>query len=424
MVHVHIIGAGMAGLAAAVKLAKSDIPVTVYEAAGQAGGRCRSFYDTNLKARIDNGNHLMLSGNYSVEEYLETVDAKDSFNVPVEAVFPFLDLDNGERWAIRPGKGRLPFWLFDKKRNVPGATIGEYFKALKIYFATDKKTVTDCVGLTGKLYQRFWDPLTLAVLNTPPNQASAILLEQVLKETFFKGSKYCRPMIAKEGLSESLVDPALKYLKTKGAEVKLNTRLMKLEGEGAALKALVFGKEKVVLEGDDDRIIFALPPNALKSFFPDQKMPDQFHPIANVHFKLDEKGEGFGDVPFLGLIGGAAHWLFIRNNIASVTISAADNLAALKSEEVAKLIWRDVAKALGLNAKKVPKNRVIREKRATFSQTPAEVAKRPNPWGPIKGVYLAGDWTNTHIPATIESAVRSGFRAAEVLAEDNQLKLA
>lgn len=414
----------MAGLAAAVKLTKSDIPVTVYEGAGQAGGRCRSFYDSNLKAKIDNGNHLMLSGNYSVEAFVDTVDAKDSFNVSGEAVFPFLDLVSGEKWAVRPGKGRLPFWLFDKKRNVPGATTGEYLRALNIYFATDKKTITDCVGTSGALYERFWDPLTLAVLNTPSDQASAILLEEVLKETFFKGSKFCRPMIAKEGLSESLVDPALKYLKAKGAEVKLNARLMRLEGDGAVLKALVFGKEKVILNGENDRIIFALPPKALATFFPDQMMPDKFHPIANVHFKLDQKGMSFGDVPFLGLIGGAAHWLFIRNNIASVTISAADDLATLKSEEVAELIWRDVAKALGMSAKKVPKNRVIREKRATFSQTPEQVAKRPNAWGPIKGVYLAGDWTNTHIPATIESAVRSGFKAAEVLAEDNQLKLA
>lgn len=423
MVRVHIIGAGMAGLAAAVKLTKSDIPVTVYEAAGQAGGRCRSFYDSTLKTRIDNGNHLMLSGNYSVEAYLETVDAKDSFDVPDEAVFPFLDLDSGEKWAVRPGPGRLPFWLFDKNRNVPGATTGEYLRALNIYFATGKKTVTDCVGNSGALFERFWDPLTLAVLNTPSDQASAILLEEVLKETFFKGSKFCRPMIAKEGLSESLIDPALQYLKAKGAEVKLNTRLTKLEGEGATLKALVFGKEKVVLDSENDRIIFALPPSALKTFFPDQMMPDQFHPIANVHFKLDEKGMSFGDVPFLGLIGGAAHWLFIRNNVASVTISAADSLADLKTEEVAHLIWRDVAKALGMDPKKVPKNRVIREKRATFSQTPEQVAKRPNPWGPIKGVYLAGDWTNTDIPATIESAVRSGFKAAVALAEDNQLKL-
>ncbi len=413
----------MAGLAAAVKLTKSDIPVTVYEGAGQAGGRCRSFYDSNLKARIDNGNHLMLSGNGSVEDYLETVDAKDSFEVPGEAVFPFLDLVSGEKWAVRPGKGRLPFWLFDKKRNVPGATTIEYLSALNIYFATNKKTVSDCVGNSGKLFERFWEPLTLAVLNTPPRQGSAILLEAVMKETFFKGSKFCRPMIAKQGLSESLVDPALKYLKSKGAKVKLNTRLTRLEGEGAVLKALVFGKEKVVLDSTNDRIIFALPPTTLKSFFPDQKMPDKFHPIANVHFKLDEKGKRFGDVPFLGLIGGAAHWLFIRNNIASVTISAADNLADLKADEVAKLIWRDVARALGMNAKKLPKNRVIREKRATFSQTPKQVAKRPNSWGPIKGVYLAGDWTNTEIPATIESAVRSGFKAAEVLAEDNQLKL-
>jgi len=412
----------MAALSAAVKLTKSRIPCTIYEGAGQAGGRCRSFYDDKLKARIDNGNHLMLSGNYSVKEYLETIGALDSFDIPAEAAFPFLDLDTGERWQVRPG-GRIPLWLFDKARNVPGAKTAEYLVALNIYLSTDKKTVTDCVGSKGKLFERFWDPLTLAALNTPTHLASARLLEEVLKETFFKGSKFCRPMVAREGLSESLVDPALAYLKDKGVPVHLNTRLQKLEGEGAHLKALNFGAKKVTLDPKEDRIIFALPPNLLSGFFPGQTVPEKFHPIANVHFKLKTRGPGFENVPFLGLIGGAAHWLFIRNNIASVTISAADDLAKFTTEEVAALIWRDVAKALEMDPKKVPPNRVIREKRATFSQTPAEVQKRPGPRGSVKGVYLAGDWTNTHIPATIESAVRSGHNAVKLLAEDNRLKL-
>jgi len=179
-----------------------------------------------------------------------------------------------------------------------------------------------------------------------------------------------------------------------------------------------------VLDEKPDRIIFALPPAVLSSFLPGFQMPDQFHPIANVHFKLKSKGNKFGDVPFLGLLGGAAHWLFIRHEIASVTISAADDLADMKTDEVAKLIWRDVAKALEMDPKKVPPNRVIREKRATFSQTPAQVMKRPGPRGPVKGVYLAGDWTNTHIPATIESAIRSGHLAAKALAKDEGLRLA
>lgn len=412
----------MAGLAAAVKLAKSSIPATLYEGAGQAGGRCRSFFDEKLGAKIDNGNHLMLSGNFSVGEYLETIGAKDSFDIPSEAVFPFLDLDSGERWEVKPG-GRIPFWLFQKGRNVPGVTFGEYLAAFKIYLSTDKKTVTDCVGSSGKLFERFWDPLTLAALNTPTGEASARLLEEVLKETFFKGSKYCRPMVAKEGLSDSLVDPALDYLAKKGIRVNLNTRLSRLEGEGAVLKALVFGKKRAVLDPKTDRIIFALPPGATQGFFPGLTVPSEFHPIANVHFKLGQKGNGFADVPFLGLLGGTAHWLFIRGNIASVTISAADGLANMKTGDVAALIWRDVAMALKLDPKKVPANRVIREKRATFSQTPEQAAKRPGPRGPVKGLYLAGDWTNTHIPATIESAVRSGFEAVKTLARDEGLKL-
>lgn len=422
MTRVHVIGAGMAGLAAAVKLA-DKAEVHLYEGAGQAGGRCRSFYDNTLKAKIDNGNHLMLSGNFSVREYIRTIGSDRSFEIPGNAIFPFLDLRTGERWEVRPGKGRLPLWLLDRKRSIPGVKWGEYLSALKIYWSSDKKTVTDCVGREGLLYDRFWDPLTLAALNTPAEKASAQLLHAVLSETFFKGSPHCRPMVAKEGLSESLIDPAVAFLKEKGATLHFNTRLTKLAGEGAALKALVFGKKVVELDPEQDRIVFALAPAVLKSFFPGLDLPDAYHPIANVHFKLANKGKGFGDVPFLGLLGGTAHWLFIRHNIASVTISAADNLADMETAEVAKVIWRDVAKALDQDPKKVPPNRVIREKRATFSQTPDQVAKRANPRGPVKGLYLAGDWTDTGIPATIESAVRSGFEAARLLGRDNGLKL-
>jgi len=419
MNHVHIIGAGMAGLAAALKLTTDGVAVTVYEAAGHAGGRCRSFRDETLGRVIDNGNHLVLSGNLSVQSFLAMTGARDSFEVASEATFPFLDLKSGERWQVRPGSGRLPLWLLRKGRGIPGVKFPEYFSALRINNAAPGMSVAETVGGRGLLYERFWDPLTLAALNTPSDQASALLLKAVLKETFFRGSKYCRPMVAKQGLSQSFIDPALKLLRAKGVKVHFKNRLSEVVRDRGRVAALKFGAKTVPLM-DHDSVILALPPNITSALVKEVEGPSEFHAIVNVHYRLPKKLSA-GEVPFLGLLGGTAHWLFIRGDIASVTVSAADDLADMSSDEIAKLIWRDVSAALGTPEAQLPRCRVIKEKRATFSQTPASLILRAPQKGPLAGLYLAGDWTQTYIPATIESAVRSGFFAAQaIMRERNQ----
>ncbi|MEE8258323.1 MAG: hydroxysqualene dehydroxylase HpnE [Sphingomonadales bacterium] len=410
MARVHIIGAGMAGLTAAVKLAGAGLEVHLYESSGQAGGRARSFHDEALDCLIDNGNHLLLTGNYSVRNYLKIIGAEETFAISDEAVFPFLDLATGERWRVRPGKGRLPLWLFNKNRSIPGVKAAEFWSVRKIYFAGKTKTVEDCTQY-GPLFDRFWEPMTLAALNTPADVASAYLLKAVLKETFFKGATYCRPMIAKDGLSESLVIPALDFIRAKGGTVHFNHRLTGKNFQDAEVKELIFGKKKIEL--GNDQVILAVPPAIAAEMLPGLLVPTEFHAIVNAHFKLKKKQSD--DIIFLGLLGGVAHWLFLRGDIASVTVSAADRLAEKSSTDIAKLLWADVARALALDPKKIPRHSIIKEKRATFSQTPTSLYTRPRTKGQSGRLYLAGDWINTGIPATIESAVRSGFMAAKAV---------
>ena len=126
MRHVHIIGAGMAGLSAALQLALAGEKVTLYEAAPFAGGRCRSFHDREIGCRIDNGNHLILSGNTAIADYLTLTNALDTMGGPGEALFPFMDVQTGERWTVRPNMGPLPWWLFKEKRRVGGTKPADY----------------------------------------------------------------------------------------------------------------------------------------------------------------------------------------------------------------------------------------------------------------------------------------------------------
>ncbi|HXV74347.1 MAG TPA: hydroxysqualene dehydroxylase HpnE, partial [Sphingomonadales bacterium] len=367
MKRLHVIGAGLAGLAAAVKAASQGLKVSLYEGASAAGGRARSFFDETLQCRIDNGNHLVLSGNHSVGQYLDLIGARDAFHVPPRAVFPFIDLASGERWAVQPGKGRSPLWIFKRGRGVPGTALRDIWDALKVRYFSRGKRLQECVRRERPLYSRFWEPLTLAALNTPADLASAWLLGAVLRESFFLGEAACRPMVAKEGLSESLVDPALAYLKTKDAAVAFQTRLTAMENDGGRVTALVFGNRRVPLEAGE-AVVLALPPWQVKEILPIVSVPETFHAIVNVHFKV-KTPRAFAETPFVGILNGTAQWVFVRENIASVTVSAADALAEESADAIAGKTWPEAAQALGLTGP-MPPLRVIKEKRATFSQTP------------------------------------------------------
>jgi phytoene dehydrogenase-like protein len=169
---VHVVGAGLAGLAAAVRLAEAGLAVRVHEAAPQAGGRCRSYQDQALGRVIDNGNHLLLSGNASALRYLQTIGAADSLAGPASTSFPFLDLATGRRWVLRPNAGLLPVWLLQKDRRVPESRLLDYLKAWRLAAAGPEAAVAECLRDSGVLWERFGAPLATAVLNTPPDQAS------------------------------------------------------------------------------------------------------------------------------------------------------------------------------------------------------------------------------------------------------------
>src|SRR5207253_3488527 len=117
---VHIVGAGLAGLAAAVRLSAAGRSVALYESSQHAGGRCRSYFDAELGCRIDNGNHLLLAGNTAAMAYVERIGALDTFERPAEAEIPFIDIVSSERWALRPNQGAMPWWLLSPARRVPG----------------------------------------------------------------------------------------------------------------------------------------------------------------------------------------------------------------------------------------------------------------------------------------------------------------
>lgn len=409
---IHVIGAGVAGLAAAVRLAEKGHRVILHDSAGHGGGRCRSYFDAHLDRRIDNGNHLMLSGNWAIRDYLQTVGTADSLTGPEDASFPFRDLRTGDAWTVTPDPGRVPWSILFGAGRVPGTRLSEYLRVRHLACAGPDATVADCLDGPGTLFEKFWEPLAVGVLNTPVETASARLLWPVVKETFGRGRAACRPLMARTGLSESFVDPALSYLAGKGAEVRFNNRLRALDLDDGQVRALDFAGATVVLE-PGDQIVLAVPAWAAADLLPGLNGPDDSHAIVNAHFRL--VGPVPSAPPLVGLVGGTAHWVFLRGDVASVTVSAADDLAAETNEAIAQRLWPEVRAALGLADGPLPLWRIVKEKRATISQTPAQDRRRPQPRTDWRNLVLAGDWTATGLPATIEGSIRSGFRAADLI---------
>jgi hydroxysqualene dehydroxylase len=407
---VHVIGAGLAGLAAAVRLSERRTNVFLHEAAGHAGGRCRSYHDPALDMAIDNGNHLLLSANHAALAYLAVIGAAAKLVGPAHAEFAFVDLAGGERWTLRINDGRLPWWIFDKSRRVPDTTAGDYLSFARLLWTSQKKTICETVKCAGPLYERLARPLWLAALNTDPKEAGARLAGAVIRETLARGGKACRPLIAREGLGHVFVEPALRFLRERNVKVELGHRVRALDFRQGKVAALDFGDDRVAI-GDGDGVILAVPPAVAADLVPDLKTPGEFRAIVNAHFRIDPPA---GLAPIIGIVNGTIEWLFSFEHRLSVTISCADRLLDVARETLAQKIWQEVATVAGL-PKAMPPWQIVRERRATFAATPVEDAKRPGAITAWSNLFLAGDWTNTGLPATIEGAVRSGNRSADLV---------
>ena len=274
----HVIGAGVAGLSAAVRLAEAGLDVVVHEAARAAGGRCRSYYDQALGLVIDNGNHLLLSGNHTALDYLGRIGSLDTLAGPPSAVFDFADLRSGERWRIRPNDGRVPWWLLDRNRRAPGTALREYFAPLAAFLAPATATLAQTMSCAGPLYERLWRPVLLAGLNTDPREGSALLAAAMLRETLGAGGRACRPLIARRGLSRAFIDPALAFLAAREAKARFGERLRGVRFEGARAAALDFEAESLTLS-DDDGVVIAVPPWVAGDLLPDLETPDEHRAI-------------------------------------------------------------------------------------------------------------------------------------------------
>jgi hydroxysqualene dehydroxylase len=406
---VHIVGAGLAGLSAGVGLVGSRREIVVHELARHAGGRCRSYFEPALGLTIDNGNHLLLSANRAALAFLKTIGSEGKLVGPPQAEFAFADLASGERWVLRPNDGPLPWWIFSKRRRVPGTRGADYLSLAKLLGKKVDRPIGEIIDCEGVLYERLSRPVLLAALNADPPEASSRLAAAVLRETLLKGGRATRPLVAEEGLGSAFIDPALAFLERNGVQLRFSYQLRRLEFLGDRVRALDFGEDIVEL-APNDVVILAVPAAVAALLAPGVSTPNAFRAIVNAHFKFDPPKS---QPKIMSIVNGTVEWLFAFPGRLSATISAADRWIEAPREELAKKIWDDIAAITGVS-REMPPWIIIKERRATFAALPDENAKRPQSETPWRNLLLAGDWTATGLPATIEGAIRSGNRAAHL----------
>ncbi len=387
----------------------------VLEASGKAGGRCRSYHDDRLGRRIDNGNHLILTANRAVLDWAVRIGGDGALHAMPEAAFPFLDLADGARWTV--SLGAKPLDLLRKSARPPGVSLADMLRQGALLMTARRgRSVADALPGRGALWHGFWDPMTRAILNEPPETGDARLLRAVMLRSFARGAAACRPVLAPDGLGTALIDPALDLLGRRGVTIRYRSPLRDISKDGDRITALHLRDDRIDL-GPRDAAILALPPQALAQLLPGIDVPPPGRSIVNAHFVAPDSGLP----PILATLNAATQWIFRRGDVVSVTVSAAEDspVGELDRDAALALLWSEVAQAIGAHGATVPPAmpaaRFLRERAATFDQSPAGSARRSPPrtrWG---NLVLAGDHTATGLPATLEGAVLSGLAAARLV---------
>ncbi|MDE1180261.1 hydroxysqualene dehydroxylase HpnE [Paraburkholderia sp.] len=409
---VHVIGAGLAGLSAAVQLQRRGAQVVLHEAGSQAGGRCRTYYDRALGATIDSGNHLMLSGNSATLNFTRIIGSGDELTGPDQAVYPFVDLATNARWTIKLSPGRFPWWIFDASVRVPNTLPTDYLALAPLPFAKTGRTVAETMRCNGPVWDRLLRPFLLALVNVEPRDATAELIAAVFRDTLSMGGQACRPLVARNGLSSAFIDPALRLLQHGGAVIRLESPLKQLEfADNGRVAALHAGDERIVLE-PGEAVVLAVPGDVAQTLVPGLTAPNRSTTTVSAHFAIDPPMV----LPTVtGLLNGTADWLFSFDGRLSATVGAAERLIDTPRETLAKTIWADVAKAANLPVEPMPSWQIEIDRHAGFAAVPDQEMRRPGTRTRWNNLMLAGDWTATGLPATIEGAIRSGQKAVDAL---------
>lgn len=431
---VVVVGAGFAGFSAAVRLADAGRKVVLVEATRAGGGRSRSFlHDSGIE--LDNGQHLMMGCYFETLAFLRAIGAEGNVSFQRNLALDMVK-DGGGRVKLRCPALPAPLHLAAGLMSMRGLGVLHKASALRMGLfmrgevaRPDDNETCDTwlrrLGQTQGIRGAFWDPLIWAVLNDDPLVASAAMLVAVLERAFLGTRDASRLGVPRLPLSRLYVDDAVAHLQKKNAELRFAAPMRGILVDDRGVSGVQLRNGDVIATRE---VVSAVPPPALLDALPEAALRDPVFqdvaklgtsPIVNLWLFLDRPL--FDDVPFLGLVGSPLHWLFDRSRIEgredgdtllNVTISGARGFVDDRPEVLVDLFKAEAARYFPGRRFTVLRHKVVKEKRATISHAAGTYHRRPEVKSPIPGLWLAGDWVRTGLPATIESACASGHMAA------------
>ena len=441
-----VIGAGFAGLSAAVRLAREGARVIVLEARSRLGGRATAFADRETGELVDNGQHVLFGCYVETLSFLCDIGALD--HVRRQPQLSLMMIDRAGRvsrlecprlpsplhliagvleWEALTWTDRLSVLHMATPLRLARRAIRDSASGAQKIAASPGETVESWLirnGQTARLREMLWEPLALAALNQPATQAAAPLFARVLAEMFGGDSSAASILLPTVPLDAMYADPARRFIERRGGEVRTGTRAV-VQLKGGAIGAVGAGREVLSVQA----VIAAVPWFAFAELFEgdagdlqpviDRSRALASSPIVTVNLWFDRP---VMDEPFVGLPGRSMQWVFNTRagsggdtSHLSLVSSGARLLTDRGNEDLIGVAYRELVEALPeAGQARLIRGAVIREPRATFSLAPGQPA-RPGTATPVRRLYLAGDWIDTGLPATIESAVRSGHRAAEAV---------
>ena len=419
---VAVIGGGYAGMAAATELARNGAAVTVFEAARVLGGRARRVESGGM--RLDNGLHILLGAYHQTLRLIELV----SNSGPAGLIRMTLELNIHPGFRLRAARLPAPLHLFWALLFARGLDFGDRLAAVRLMWWARSRafrlaadtTVSDFLisrGQPERLSRYLWNPLCVSALNTEPAKASAQIFLNVLRDSLNGSRSDSDLLLSTLDFSELFPERAARYVQAHGGAVRLGVTVDGVQPHDGGFRLTADGEHftQAIVAVSAHRAGALLAHYA--QLAPVVRIMDQltYQPIYSVYLQYARHAR----LPFRmgGLVDGYAQWLFDRGQLCGqdgligVVISARGTHQGLTHDELARAVHAELAEHFpGLGDPEW--HQVIAEKRATFSCTPGVL--RPDNVTPVAGLYLAGDYTASDYPATIESAVRSGVRAAHL----------
>ena len=443
MIEAHdvvIIGGGFAGLSAGVLLAERGFRVALLEGKPALGGRAYSFRDTESEDLVDNGQHVLMGCYHQTLDFLAKIGTRDQLIVHRNLEIEMLDGPGGAaclKTASLPGPFHMMFALMRYQHLAVAERLAAVRAGMRLMqmrrferARLQRMTVAEFVELTRQSSQArrtFWYPLAIATLNEQPHLASAALLAEVMKRAFFAGRDDSAFLYSRVGLSELYCTAARQFIEQHDGVVACRAIADSLEITDGTVVAVRLRDGARLLAAN---FIAAVPPAQLLRLLPEQMAGNgQFRqietlkssPIICVHVWLDRE---ITNSAFVGLVGTTTQWLFNKRRIfsqhsarhpgyLSFVISGARELAELANDDLLKIVMTDLTAMIpAAREAQMIKALVLKEKHATFAADPASDAARPLTQTSVPNLFLAGDWIQTGLPATIESAVIAGRSAA------------